>query len=97
MYNADRSGTITLLIDQESHEHQLLMTLANTDLIARAVVGPLVVTDWNTKEIAYYNRAFIASMPDIPKGVTAGVIPWRFLFETFLQQPFAFNANVVGN
>lgn len=97
LYNPDRSGFLTFLIDMESKQHQQLITLGNADVLTRSLTGPIVVRDGNTKEIAFYNKAYIATIPDIPKGVTTGVVPWRFNFETFVQQPFGFNENVVGN
>jgi len=96
-YSPDRSGSITFLIDAESKQHQQLITLGNADVLLRSLTGALVVRDGNTKEFAFYNKAYIATIPDIPKGVSAAIIPWRFNFETFVQQPFGFNENVVGN
>jgi hypothetical protein len=102
MYNRDHSGSLTLLIDMESREHQELVTIANVDLISRAIIGPMVIKDDNTKEVAFYDRAYIATIPDIPKGLTSGVIPWVFNYQRSIQQPGVtkdptFNANVVGN
>lgn len=97
LYTADRSGTLTLLIDIESAVHQQLVTLANLDVALRSIVGPLVIRDANTKEVSFYNKARIETEPDTPKGTAAGVVPWRFLFETYLRQSLTTTANVVGN
>lgn len=96
LYNPDRSGFLTLLIDMESRTHQELVTIANIDVVTRSLTGPIIVRDGNTKELATYAKAYIATLPDIPKGVSSGVIAWRFNFETFVQQPFGFDENVVG-
>lgn len=96
LFSPDRSGQLVLLIDMESRTHQELITTANADLITRSITGPIVVRDGNTREIAIYTKAYIATIPDVPKGTTAGIVPWRFNFETVRQQPFGFNANVVG-
>lgn len=85
-----------MLIDAESKQHQQLITLSNVDLLTRAIVAPMVIADLNTKEITYYNRARIQTQPDTPKAVSMTVVPWVFLFETFIGQPFDFNENVVG-
>ena len=96
LFNPNRSGSLTLLIDAESRTHQELITIANLDLVTRSLTGPLVTRDGNTREVTIYNKAYIATIPDIPKGVSGAVIPWRFEYESSLQQPFGFNENVVG-
>lgn len=96
LYNPDRSGSLTMLIDMESRTHQELITIANVDVVSRSITGPIVVRDGNTREITYYNKAYIATIPDVPKGNTAGLIPWQWNFETFFTQSFGFNRNVVG-
>lgn len=97
LFNPDNSGSMVLLIDSESAQHQILMSFANQDRIAQAFVGPLVIVDGNTREIAFYNKAYIATTPDVPKGVAGTIIPWRFNFQGVTQQPFGFNSNVVGD
>ena len=97
LFNPNRSGFLTVLIDLESKVHQQLITIGNLDVLTRSITGPLVVRDGNTREVATYAKAYIATIPDIPKGFSPGVVPWRFNFETFVQQPFGFNENVVGN
>ncbi len=96
LFSPDRSGFLTMLIDMESKTHQQLVTIGNADVLTRSLTGPIVVRDGNTREVAFYNKAYIATIPDIPKGVAGGIVPWRFNFETFLQQPFGFDENVVG-
>lgn len=96
MFNKDRSGQVTLLIDQESREHQVLRTLANTDRLTRALVGPLVVTDLNMKELAFYNQAFILTDPNLLKAVGPSTVAWVFAFSSIAYQAFGANNNVVG-
>ena len=96
MFNPDTSGSLVLLMDGESREHQLLLTLANTDRITQALVAPIIIRDWNTKEVSFYNKAYIATIPDVPKGVSSAVIPWVFNYESVVHQPFGFNENIVG-
>jgi hypothetical protein len=96
LFDPNQSGTLAMLIDMESRTHQELITLANLDAITRTITGPIVVRDGNTREVSFYNKAFLAAIPDIPKGVTSGVVAWQWLYERSEQQPFGFNNNAVG-
>jgi hypothetical protein len=95
LYNPDLSGTVSLQIDAESKTHQVLVTLANTDRIARAIVGPLLVTDKTTAEVTLFNKAHISTIPNIQKGTQAAVLSWVFNFEAVINQSFALDRNVV--
>lgn len=97
MYTRNRTGSVTILLDAVSREHQLLVTMANLDIILRSLVGPIVVMDYNMNVVTYYNGAYISAAPDVPKGSATAIIPWRFNFENFAEQSFGFNANVVGD
>ncbi len=96
LFNRDTSGVLAVMIDVESRVHQELVTAWNVHRLVRTVYGPIVVRDGNTREVAFYNKASIMTMPDVPKGSTGGVIVWRFNYESLIQQPFGFNANAVG-
>jgi hypothetical protein len=97
-YNPDTSGSLVLLIDAESAQHQILIALAGIDRATRVLRGPLVVWDGNTKAITYYNNASIATVPDVPKGVAGAIIPWKFNFESITEQPLALGlGNIVGD
>lgn len=95
LYNPDLSGSVSLQIDAESKTHQVLVTLANTDRVARAIVGPLLVTDKSTKEVAFFNKAYISTIPNLQKGTQSAVLSWIFNFEAVIHQSFGFDANVV--
>ena len=98
VYHPGTSGTVTLLIDAESAQHQILMTLSNTDRITRVLRGPMVVTDRNTAEVSYFNNTALVTTPDVSKGVSATVIPWQFHFESSFVQPFGLGlTNIVGD
>jgi hypothetical protein len=97
MFSNNRSGTVTLLMDQESAQHQLLRTLANLDRITKVLVAPLVITDLNAAEITFYNQAFITTDPDLIKAVGPSTAPWVFAFRSVTHQAFQFNKNVVGS
>lgn len=95
LYNPDLSGSASLQIDAESRTHQILVTLANTDRVARAVVGPMLIRDTNTLEVTLLTRAYISTIPNIQKGTQAAVLSWLFNFETVQNQSFAFDANAI--
>ncbi len=95
MYNPDRSGFVSLQVDAESKEHQLLVTLANADAVSRSIVGPFLVRDTSTREVSYFNKTYISTIPPLEKGTTSTVFTWVFNFETAVRQSFDFNANVV--
>lgn len=95
MHNPDRSGSVTVQVDAESQTHQVLVTLANADALARAIVGPLLLRDLSTQEVVFFNKAFLEDIPDLQKSSTSTVFPWVFQFEAVIQQSFQFNANEV--
>ena len=95
LFNRDLSGEASLQIDAESKVHQILVTLANTDRLVRSIVGPLLITDKNTKEVTLCNKARISTIPNIQKGTQAAVLSWVFIFEAVVNQSFGFNANAV--
>ena len=96
LFSPDRSGTLTINIDQESRTHLELITVHNADLAARSLTGPIVERDGNTRKVTTWAKAYIQTMPDVPRGTTSGIVPWVFLFETTFEQPFGFDENVVG-
>ena len=97
VYNPDRSGTITIVVDQESLLHQQLRELANIDVIARNVVGPMTVRDNSNDETLVYQNAYITTEPNETRGTDSATVEWVFGFENFVKTPALGNANVVGN
>ncbi len=97
LFNPNKSGELTLLIDGSSRTHQELITLHNADLITRSIVGPLVVRDLNTREVNFFNKARIKTMAPLSKGTTATVYSWIFLYELAVRQSFGFDNNLVGS
>ncbi len=97
MVNTNTSGRIVFQLNRESSQHAALVTLANTDLILRAIALPLVVRDSNSRMVTIYNKARPQGVPGLSAGTSASVVPWVFLFSQTFQQPFGFNANVAGS
>jgi len=81
VYNPDRSGTLTLTLDQESLTHQLLKTVSSADRISRDKVAPMILTDNTSGEKLIYQNAFILGEPDESRGVESATFDWVFGFE----------------
>ena len=96
IYNPDRSGTITITVDQESLLHQQLRALAEADVLARNVVGPMTIRDNSNDETMSYLNAHIASQPNETRGTDSSTFEWVFNFENFAKLPALGNANTVG-
>lgn len=96
VYNSDRSGQLTLLIDQESALHQTLKAIEKADRISRDKVAPLTINDESSGERIIYKNAFIMSEPDESRGTESAVFSWVFIYEDKDTQPPALGANVVG-
>lgn len=94
VYNPDRSGTVTITVDQESSTHQLLRELAQQDVIARNVVGAMTIKDTSSDESFYYSNAYIATEPDETRGTESTTFAWQFNFER-VEHTVAINQNIV--
>lgn len=81
VYNPNRSGTLTLTVDQESQLHQNLKAIAKADRISRDKVGPLVLKDNSSGEVIVYLNAFILTDPDEARGTESQTFAWLFGFE----------------
>jgi hypothetical protein len=97
VYNPDRSGTLSIVVDQESATHQDLRALALTDRISRNVVGPLVVVDSSSAEVFYYKNSYIATEPDESRGSESTTFTWTFNFESVSHVSTDSSANIVGS
>ena len=96
VYNPDRSGTVSIVVDQESQTHQDLRALALADRIARNVVGPMVVRDMTSGEVFYYKNSYIATEPDETRGTESATFTWVFNFEEIAKTVSA-NQNIIGS
>ena len=98
VFNPDRSGQITIQIDQESETQQQLRFFADADAASRASVGDMIIADTSSGEIFTYGNAFIMTEPDEGRGTESLVFPWVWHFETFIKTiHLGLTANVVGN
>lgn len=97
VYNPDRSGTVSIVVDQESALHQNLGILAAADRLSRNVVGPLVVTDTSSGQVFYYNNAYISTEPDETRGTESATFTWVFNFETVQHVSTNTSQNVIGS
>ena len=96
VFNPDRSGTLTITMDQESKVLQTLRFLAITDALAKATVAPLIIHDGSTGETWQYTNAFIMTEPDESRGTESATFPWVWGFERVDKVPRQDNQNIVG-
>lgn len=81
VYNPDRSGTLTITVDQESQLHQTLKSIHQADIISRDKVAPFVLKDNNSGEVIIFKNAFILAEPDESRGVESATFAWVFGYE----------------
>lgn len=96
VYNPDRSGSLSVVLDQESSQHQALRGLALTDRISRGVVGVLTVKDNTSGETFFYKNAYIATEPDETRGTESTTFTWVFNFED-VEHSISADQNIVGS
>lgn len=95
VYNPDRSGNLSVVVDQESSVHQNLRELALSDRISRNVVGVLTVKDTTSGETFFYKNAYITSDPDETRGTDSTTFTWVFNFED-VEHTVSIDQNIVG-
>lgn len=96
-YNADESGTLTLLINQSSALHRELITLAKADMLTHQIVGPMVIKEAATGDQTTYKNAYIQTIPDISFSMEDADISWLFGFESVEYIEGGLNENIVGS
>lgn len=96
VYNPDRSGTLSIVVDQESAVHQQLRSLSLTDRASRNVVGVLTVKDTTSGESFFYTNAYISTDPDETRGTDSATFTWVFNFED-VEHTVAIDNNIVGS
>jgi hypothetical protein len=99
VYNPDRSGTVTITVDQESQLHQSLKGIANAerDPGTRDKVGDMVLKDTSSGEEVTWVNAYITTKPDLVRGNESQTFAWVFAFEDFRDAEIDPLANQVGN
>lgn len=99
VYNPDRSGTVSIVMDQESVTHQKLKGIANSEKnpATRDKVGNLVLRDLSSGEEIRWKNAYITSIPDRIRGTESQTFTWVFAFEDFEDEEVTNLLNTVGN
>lgn len=97
IFNPDRSGTVSIVVDQESQTHTDLRALAQVDIVSRNVVGPMVVRDTTSGDVFYYKNAYIATEPDETRGTESATFTWVFNFEAVTHVTTNSSQNVIGS
>ncbi len=98
VFDPNRSGTVTITVDQESQLHQDLLAIANADSnpSTRTQVANMVLKDNSSAEEITWKNAFIQTIPDRSRGVESTTFAWVFGFEDFANEAVETLANVVG-
>jgi hypothetical protein len=98
VYNPDRTGTVSIVVDQESQLHQSLKAIAQADQIpaTRNQVATMTLTDTSSGEVINFNNAFITTEPDATRGTESATFTWVFAYETRDSAPVANLTNLVG-
>jgi hypothetical protein len=94
--NRDRSGSLTITIDQESQLHQTLKAVHKADLLSRDKVGPLTLHDESSGEKIVFKSCFIATEPDDARGTESATFGWTFMYEDKETTSPPTLTNVVG-
>lgn len=95
-FNPDKSGTLSVIVDQESLLHQQLKLLLKADELNRNVVFPGRLFDGSSQETMNYKNMFMLTRPDETRGTESATFTWVFGFESIEDQPNVSNANAVG-
>lgn len=87
VFNPDVSGTVTVVVDQESKVHQQLLAIAIADAETRSQVFPMIMIDNSTAEMFIYQNAYIMTDPDESRGTESATFSWAFYFEKKVHTP----------
>jgi len=97
IYNPDRSGSLTINLEQTSATHKALKAVMRLDDLGVPQVFPLVMKDTRSGEKFIYTNAYIEAAPDEGRGTEAATYPWTFGYERKEEAPLTnLNGNVVG-
>lgn len=84
---SNHSGTLEVTTRNGSEIHQILASLANTDLITGVVVAPLLVMDFSGRTLHAGNRTFIQNMPEDIFATTEESRTWIFEADDLFMFP----------
>ncbi len=99
VYNPDRTGTVSVVVDQESTTHQQLKAIAASDRApaTRDQVSTMRMTDASSGEVIEWKNAFIITEPDASRATESATFTWVFGFESRSSVALADNlTNLVG-
>ena len=98
VYNPDRTGTLSVVVDQESQLHQSLLDLSRADRnpATRNQVGAMVMNDTSSGEVVTWKNCFITSDPDVTRGTESATFTWVFGFEDVAKETVDPLTNLVG-
>ena len=94
--NPDRTGTLSVLVNQESQLQQQLVVLAKDDQLNRNIVGAMVLKDTTSGEQFTYQNAYITVQPDETRATESSDFTWVFNFEK-IERTVSEDQNLVGN
>jgi hypothetical protein len=97
VFDPNRSGTLAVLVDQESKLHQQLLAIAEEDRVNRNQVANGVMSDTSSGYVVNYKNMYIQTEPDEVRATTSSVFTWLFDYEVKEAQPIAEPTNAVGS
>lgn len=98
IYNPDRSGTVSVVVDQESRLHRNLRTIAKADRVpaTRTKVAAMIMADASSGDRTTYKNAYIVTDPDESRGADSVTFTWVFQFESIGRDDNEDPSNLVG-
>lgn len=99
VYNPDRTGTLSVVVDQESQLHQSLLDISRADRnpATRNQVGAMVLKDTSSGEVVNFKNTFITTDPDLTRGTESATFTWVFGFEDVEKETVDPLTNLVGS
>jgi hypothetical protein len=99
VYNPDRTGTLSVVVDQESQLHQSLLDIARADRnpSVRDKVAAMVMSDASSGEAVTWKNSFITTDPDLTRGTESATFTWVFGFESVDKTTVDPLTNLVGS
>jgi len=98
VYNTDESGSLTIIVDQESQLHQDLINISESERNAatRDKVADLSMTDTSSGYVDIYQNAYISEPADESRGTESGTFTWTFEYERKNPEVVTQPINLVG-
>ena len=99
VYNPERTGTVSVVVDQESQLHQSLLDISRADRnpATRDQVGAMVLNDTSSGGVINWANSFITTDPDLTRGTESATFTWVFGFESVEKTTVDPLTNLVGS